>query len=50
VSTRHTLALTNTGGASADDVLELARAIRDRVERAFGITLQPEPRLVNCAL
>ena len=50
VSTKHTLALTNTGGATAADVLDLARAIRERVEDAFGITLRPEARLVNCAL
>jgi UDP-N-acetylmuramate dehydrogenase len=50
VSTKHTLALTNVGGATAEEVLELARAIRSRVRAAFGIELRPEPRLVNCAL
>jgi UDP-N-acetylmuramate dehydrogenase len=50
VSTKHTLALVNAGGATSDDVIELARAIRARVDSAFGITLQPEPRLVNCTL
>ncbi|MGJ6980098.1 UDP-N-acetylmuramate dehydrogenase [Aestuariimicrobium soli] len=50
LSTKHTLALTNRGGATADDVLALARAVRDGVRDAFGITLVPEPVLVNCSL
>lgn len=50
VSTKHTLALTNTGSASADDVLALARAIRDRVEARFGVQLEAEPMLVRCVL
>ena len=50
VSTRHTLALANVGGASAADVLALARVVRDRVREAFGVTLVPEPVLVGCAL
>jgi UDP-N-acetylmuramate dehydrogenase len=50
VSTKHSLALTNRGAAAADDVLDLARRIRAGVERAFGITLVPEPVLVGCEL
>lgn len=50
VSTRHTLALTNRGGASAEDLLELARTVRSRVRDMFAITLEPEVRLVNCSL
>jgi UDP-N-acetylmuramate dehydrogenase len=50
VSTKHTLALTNRGGASAADVLALAADVRDRVRDAFGIELEPEPTLVGCAL
>lgn len=50
VSSKHTLALTNTGGASTNEVLELARAIVLRVDQTFGIRLQPEARLVACAL
>ncbi len=46
LSTRHTLALTNRGGAAAGDVLALARAVRDGVSDAFGITLVPEPVMV----
>lgn len=46
LSTRHALALTNRGGASAADVLDLARAVRDGVKDAFGIELVPEPVMV----
>ncbi|MGV8976901.1 MAG: UDP-N-acetylmuramate dehydrogenase [Cellulomonas sp.] len=50
VSTKHTLALTNRGGARAQDVVELARTIRDGVSGRFGIVLEPEPVLVGTAL
>lgn len=50
LSTKHALALTNRGGATADDVMALARTIRDGVRDVFGITLQPEPVLVGCVL
>jgi len=50
LSTKHTLAITNRGGASAADILAIARKVRDGVELAFGITLHPEPVLVGCTL
>ena len=50
VSTKHTLALTNRGGASAEDVVRLAREVRDAVEGAFGVRLEAEPRLVGLTL
>jgi UDP-N-acetylmuramate dehydrogenase len=50
LSGKHTLALTNRGGARTEDLLVLAREIRDRVARDFGVTLLPEPVLVNCTL
>lgn len=43
LSSKHTLALTNRGGAGAADIVSLARDIRDGVERAFGVRLVPEP-------
>lgn len=43
ISTKHALALTNRGGAHAADLLALARTVRDGVQDAFGITLEPEP-------
>jgi UDP-N-acetylmuramate dehydrogenase len=50
LSTKHTLALTNRGGASTADLLGLAREIRDGVEQRFGIRLVNEPVLVGCEL
>ena len=43
VSTRHTLALTNQGGAKASDVVALRDLIQARVRELFGISLEPEP-------
>ncbi|MBG6216309.1 UDP-N-acetylmuramate dehydrogenase [Arthrobacter sp. CAN_A6] len=50
LSTKHTLAVTNRGEASAEDLLCVARLVADGVERAFGIRLHPEPLLINCSL
>jgi UDP-N-acetylmuramate dehydrogenase len=45
VSTKHTLALTNRGGATTAELLALAREIRDGVEAKYGIRLHPEAHL-----
>ncbi len=50
LSGKHTLALTNRGGATTADLLSLAREIRDGVTARFGIELVPEPVLVGCEL
>ncbi|MCO1339755.1 UDP-N-acetylenolpyruvoylglucosamine reductase [Kocuria polaris] len=50
LSTKHTLAITNRGDATAADVLAIARAVRDGVAEKFGITLHNEPLLIDCAL
>ena len=47
VSSRHTLALTNRGGASAAEVLALASQITAAVEARFGIRLAMEPVMVG---
>ncbi len=47
LSTKHTLAVTNRGGATASDVLALARQVRDGVQEAFGVALVNEPVLVG---
>jgi UDP-N-acetylmuramate dehydrogenase len=49
-STKHTLALTNRGTGTTKALLALAAEIRDGVRDQFGVTLHPEPVLVNCAL
>jgi UDP-N-acetylmuramate dehydrogenase len=50
LSTKHVLALTNRGAATAADLLELARVVRARVQQQFGILLEAEPVLVGCEL
>lgn len=43
LSTNHCLAIVNRGGARASDIEELARQVRDGVQKRFGVTLVPEP-------
>jgi UDP-N-acetylmuramate dehydrogenase len=50
LSGKHTLALTNRGGACTADLLALAREIRNAVTAHFGVTLVAEPTLINCML
>ena len=50
LSTKHTLAVTNRGAATASEVVDLARRVRDGVREAFGLTLVNEPVLVGHAL
>ncbi|WP_030632459.1 MULTISPECIES: UDP-N-acetylmuramate dehydrogenase [Streptomyces] len=50
ISTKHTLALTNRGGATTEDLLALAREVREGVRAAFGITLVNEPVTVGVTL
>lgn len=45
LSSKHTLAITNRGGATAEDVAELARFIVARVQSEFGVYLVPEPNI-----
>jgi UDP-N-acetylmuramate dehydrogenase len=47
ISSKHTLAIVNTGSATAADVAELARFVQTRVFSEFGVQLQPEPTLVG---
>ncbi|MCC3773098.1 UDP-N-acetylmuramate dehydrogenase, partial [Streptomyces sp. UNOC14_S4] len=49
ISTKHTLALTNRGSATTEDLLALAREVRDGVHAAFGVTLVNEPVTVGVA-
>lgn len=47
LSTKHALALTNRGDATAAEIAQLARFIQQRVAAEFGLVLQPEPVLVG---
>lgn len=50
LSSKHTLALTNRGTATTEDLLALAREIRDGVAARFGIRLRPEAHLAGVSL
>ena len=50
VSKKHVLALVNNGSATASDIAELAREVIQIVKSVFGITLEPEVRLVDLSL
>ena len=47
ISSRHTLALINRGGATAGEILALAEKIKDAVRARFAISLEMEPVLVG---
>lgn len=47
VSTKHVLALSNAGDATAADIAQLARKARNQVQDIFGITLEAEVNLIG---
>jgi UDP-N-acetylmuramate dehydrogenase len=47
ISSKHTLAIVNTGGATAEEILQLAEYVQVRVSNKFGINLVPEPNLIG---
>jgi UDP-N-acetylmuramate dehydrogenase len=47
ISSKHTLALVNRGGASATEILALKDEIQKQVDATWGIKLEPEPVLVG---
>jgi UDP-N-acetylmuramate dehydrogenase len=50
ISSRHSLALVNRGGATAHEIATLAAHVRADVRRRFGVTLSPEPVFLGFAL
>lgn len=50
LSTKHTLAITNRGGATSDDIIAIAAAVQHGVEEKFGVRLHNEPVFVNLGL
>jgi UDP-N-acetylmuramate dehydrogenase len=50
VSTKHVLALTNAGNATATDIAELAKSAQQSVFEKFGITLEAEVNLIGITL
>jgi UDP-N-acetylmuramate dehydrogenase len=49
LSSQHTLAVTNRGGATTAEVMEFAASIRDVVAAKYDIRLNPECHLINCS-
>jgi UDP-N-acetylmuramate dehydrogenase len=47
ISSKHTLAIANSGNATAEDVIELSNLITSGVLQKFGIELTIEPRILN---
>ncbi|MGB6975071.1 MAG: UDP-N-acetylmuramate dehydrogenase [Terracidiphilus sp.] len=47
ISSRHTLALINRGGATAEEILALAHEIREAVHARFHILLEREPVVIG---
>lgn len=47
ISSKHTLAIVNRGGATAAEVLELKDQIQQRVEEIWDVRLEPEPVFVG---
>ena len=50
VSEKHAGFVVNEGGATAEDVLKTMRGVIRRVEEVYGVTLEPELRLVGVEL
>ena len=50
ISPKHVLALSNTGDATAKDLIALAKSAQEKVRAKFGITLQTEVQLVGLSL
>jgi len=50
ISSKHTLAIVNRGGATAAEVVQLAGYLQTRVESEFGVRLQNEPILLGVSL
>jgi UDP-N-acetylmuramate dehydrogenase len=47
ISRKHTLAIVNRGGATANDVLALKNEVQEKVFDAWGVRLEPEPVMVG---
>ena len=50
ISTKHVLALTNSGGAKASEIAALAKLAQEKVLATFNIALDPEVNLVGLNL
>ena len=49
ISSRHTLALVNLGGATAAELIALRDTVRDAVQHKFEVELEQEPVMLGFA-
>jgi UDP-N-acetylmuramate dehydrogenase len=47
ISRKHSLAIVNRGGATAEEVLQFKSRVQEAVLKTFGLQLHPEPVLVG---
>jgi len=47
ISTKHTLAIVNRGGATAAEIVEFKNKVQQEVFKVFGVQLHPEPVFVG---
>jgi UDP-N-acetylmuramate dehydrogenase len=47
ISSKHTLGIVNTGGATAAEIIQLAQFVQTQVSNKYGINLVPEPNLIG---
>jgi UDP-N-acetylmuramate dehydrogenase len=47
ISSKHANFIVNRGGAAANDILALMQLTRERVQAHFGVTLEPEIRIIG---
>lgn len=47
ISTKHTLAVVNRGGATAEEILALVRMVQDKVRERFAVEIHPEPNMIG---
>jgi UDP-N-acetylmuramate dehydrogenase len=47
ISSKHANFIVNRGGATAGDIVALMQLTRERVQAQFGITLEPEIRIIG---
>ena len=50
ISDQHALVIVNHGSASGEEILQLARTIQSTIFDTFGVSLEPEPRILNYSI
>jgi UDP-N-acetylmuramate dehydrogenase len=50
ISDRHALVIVNHGSATGEEILRLARYVQSTIYNHFGVSLEPEPRIVDFSM